>query len=66
MNDKECSIFNMGYNIYIIPTELLDKFEATPYDDRDKEFSQFILEEGGVIENVLINSLEYENFLEQW
>lgn len=49
---------------YIIPTELRDKYDGTSFYDREKEFSNYILPNGILLEEILINDHDLESIIE--
>lgn len=61
---ETCIIYNLDGLVYIIPTTLMEKFEATPFDDREESFLEYILLDGMTVEGVTIDNSDFRSFLE--
>lgn len=61
---KVCNIYNVGGFVYIIPNELVNSFEETTYEDKEDRFSEYILQDDMIIEEIEISPGDFRNFLE--
>lgn len=64
MNNKiECFLAVMEGDCYLIPSELRDNFDGTSFYDRRKEFSNYIIPDGAIIEEILVNDHDLEELI---
>ena len=60
----DCFIANLEGYVYIIPTELRDKFDGTDYYDRGNLFSQYLLPDDAIIDEVLIKQNDLQSLID--
>lgn len=63
-NKKECKIYNLENNLYIIPTERADDFESTSYYDRKNDFAEYILPDEAVLEEVYVDKYDLQSLID--
>lgn len=65
MNNKK-DVFLVVYNgeCYIIPLELKDRYDGTSYYDRKEEFSNYILPDGIILEEMSIDENDLKSIIE--
>ncbi len=65
MKDKvDCFIIKMEGDTYIIPQKLRDKFDGTDYYQKRSDFSEYILGDDAIIENIFIDDYDLQCLIE--
>lgn len=65
-NKVQCNIYNMDDVVYVIPMHEVDRFESTSYYDRKKDFSIYVLTDGTTLEDVSVDSYDFDNLVDGW
>lgn len=60
----ECFIANLEGYIYIIPTELRDKFDGTDFYDRNNVFQNYLLPDDAILDIVLVDSYDLQSIID--
>lgn len=65
MNDKvSCFLAILEGEVFIIPQELYDNFCGTSFYDRSREFSNYALTDGVILEDILIDESDMDSIIE--
>lgn len=63
-NQIECNLYGIDGEFYLIPHNLVDKFEALPYYEKKEEFSNYCLPYDLVIEEIFVSNHDIESLLD--
>lgn len=63
-NKKECNLYGIDGEFYLIPFDLIEKFEGLPYYEKKEEFSNYCLPYDLVIEDILVNNHDIDSLIE--